>query len=164
MKNIILLSDTHSYYNDELEKHLKKADEIWHAGDIGNYSVIQSLAAFTKVRAVYGNIDDHGIRSMLPKDEIFELEGFKIWITHIGSYPPRYNKTIKSKLQTIEPSIFICGHSHILKVIYDKNINCLHLNPGAIGKHGFHKVRTMLAFTLNNGNIENMNILEYPRS
>ncbi len=163
MKKIILLSDTHSYYNQELEKHLSLADEIWHAGDIGNIEVINHLESFAKVRAVYGNIDDHILRSVFPKDLIFELEGFKVWITHIGSYPPKYNRKIKDQLNTIQPSIFICGHSHILKVIYDKKIECLHLNPGAIGKHGFHNVRTMLSFDLNKGKIENMSIIEYTR-
>lgn len=163
MKSICLLSDTHSYIGTELEKHLINADEIWHAGDIGNLKVTDYLKSFTKVRGVYGNIDDYDIRSEFPKDNIFELEGFKVWITHIGSYPPYYNKTIKSQLKQINPSIFICGHSHILKVIYDKNHSCLHLNPGAIGKHGFHKVRTMLSFDLDNGNIKNMKIIEYPR-
>lgn len=163
MKKIVLLSDTHSYHNVELDKHLSNADEIWHAGDIGHLDVTTYLSSFAKVRAVHGNIDDHEIRSEFPKDLIFEIEGFKVWITHIGSYPPNYNSKIKPKLKEIQPSIFICGHSHILKVIYDKKIECLHLNPGAIGKHGFHKVRTLLSFTLNNGRIEHMNIVEYTR-
>lgn len=163
MKKIILLSDTHSYYNSELEKHLLKADEIWHAGDIGSLDVTDQLSTFAKVRAVYGNIDDSSIRSVYPKDLIFDIEGFKVWMTHIGSYPPNYNAKIRPQLHDIKPSIFICGHSHILKVIYDKKLQCLHLNPGAIGKHGFHKVRTMLSFELNKGHIENMNIIEYSR-
>lgn len=163
MKSIVLLSDTHSYIDSEIEKHLIKADEIWHAGDIGNLSVTNYLKSFAPVRGVYGNIDDTNIRLEFPKDNIFELEGFKIWMTHIGSYPPNYNKKIKPQLDKISPSIFICGHSHILKVIYDKNRACLHLNPGAIGKHGFHKVRTMLSFDLDKGNITNMKVVEYPR-
>ena len=164
MKKILLLSDTHSYYNKELEKHLKNCDEVWHAGDIGNSDVTDYLGAFAPLRAVYGNIDDHKIRSIYPKDLIFEIEGFKVWITHIGSYPPKYNKQINRQLELIKPSIFICGHSHILKVIYDKKINCLHLNPGAIGKHGFHKVRTMLSFVLDNGHIKDMQIIEFKRT
>lgn len=163
MKNILLLSDTHSYFDKELEKHLQHADEIWHAGDIGDLSVTNYLSTFAPLRAVFGNIDNHNIRAEFPKDNIFDIEGFKVWITHIGSYPPRYNKTIKAQLEEIQPNIFICGHSHILKVMYDKNLECLHLNPGAIGKHGFHKVRTMLSFTLDSGDIRNMNIIEFPR-
>lgn len=163
MKNIILLSDTHSYYNSEFEKHLKQADEIWHAGDIGSLEVTQYLSSFAELKAVYGNIDDFKIRSEFPKDKIFSVEGFKVWITHIGAYPPNYNKNIIERIRQIKPSIFICGHSHILKVIYDKNINCLHLNPGAIGKHGFHNVRTMLSFCLDDGQVKNMKIIEYPR-
>lgn len=164
MKKILLLSDTHSYFDKELEKHLKNSDEIWHAGDIGTSDVTDYLSSFSTLRAVYGNIDDHNIRSVYPKDLIFEIEGFKIWMTHIGSYPPKYNKQIKPQLKVIQPSIFVCGHSHILKVIYDNKINCLHLNPGAIGKHGFHKVRTMLSFVLDAGQIKDMNIIEYNRT
>ena len=163
MKNILLLSDTHSYIPNELHDHLISTDEIWHAGDIGDIGVIDYLKPYTLIRAVYGNIDDHKTRLQFPKDLIFNLEGFKIWITHIGSYPPKYNKKILTQIEEIKPSIFICGHSHILKVIYDKKLNCLHLNPGAIGKHGFHKKRTALSFTLDQGQISNMKIIEYPR-
>lgn len=164
MKSIILLSDTHSNIDVRLEKHLNKADEIWHAGDIGNRQIIEYLETFAKLRVVYGNIDDHKLRAEFPEDLFFELEGFQVFMTHIGSYPPRYNKTINKKLDYYKPSIFICGHSHILKVIYDKKRACLHLNPGAIGIHGFHKVKTCLKFNLYKGNISDMEIIEYPRN
>lgn len=163
MKTILLLSDTHSFADTSLEKHYKHVDEIWHAGDIGVLDVTDYLKSFATLRAVYGNIDDQEIRSEFPKDLFFEIEGFKVWITHIGGYPPKYSKKIISTLNIEKPSIFICGHSHILKVIFDKERQCLHLNPGAIGKHGFHNVRTMLKFKLDKGNISDMKILEYPR-
>lgn len=163
MKQIVLLSDTHSDIESKLEKHLSDADEIWHAGDIGSIKIIEYLNSFAKTRVVYGNIDDHNLRKEFEEDLIFQIEGFKVFMTHIGSYPPNYNQKIRAKLDLIKPSIFICGHSHILKVIYDKKKACLHLNPGAIGKHGFHKVKTCLKFKLSNGNITDMQIIEYPR-
>ena len=157
---IVLLSDTHNYLDDAIKKHLKKADEIWHAGDIGNIELLDELQAIKPIRAVYGNIDDAKIRKACPKEQFFEVDGQKIYMIHIGGYPPKYTTVLKQRLLELKPTIFICGHSHILKVIYDKNINCLHLNPGAAGIYGFHKVRTLLKFEINSGKLENMQIVE----
>ncbi|MGB0999825.1 MAG: metallophosphoesterase family protein [Flavobacteriales bacterium] len=163
MKHIVLLSDTHSTIDKAWEKHLKKADEIWHAGDIGSYAVAEYLQTFAPLRAVYGNIDDAEMRNTFPEHQVFELEQFRVWMTHIGGYPPNYNSSITKKWKDIQPQIFICGHSHILKVMYDKSRECLHLNPGACGKHGFHKVRTFLSFNLHKGKISAMQIIENKR-
>ncbi|UMB60191.1 metallophosphatase family protein [Lutibacter sp. A80] len=160
MKKILLLSDTHSYIDDTMLKYVKKADEVWHAGDIGDIKVTDIISKIKPIRAVYGNIDNKIIRSEFPLDNKFELEGVSVWITHIGGYPNRYDQRIKSAIAENPPKIFISGHSHILKVIYDKKLNLLHLNPGAVGKHGFHKVRTMLRFEIDKGNIGNLEIIE----
>ena len=160
MTKIGLLSDTHSYIDPKVYKYFKDVDEIWHAGDIGAISVTDELANFKPLRAVYGNIDDHVVRSQFKKDEIFTVEGVKVFLTHIGGYPHRYAPGISPQLVVEKPDLFICGHSHILKVIYDKKLNLLHLNPGAAGFHGFHKVKTLLRFELNNGKIENLEIVE----
>ena len=163
MKKILLLSDTHSHIDEGMVKHAETVDEIWHAGDIGDLSVTDTLESIKPLRAVYGNIDDHVCRRTHPLDQIFNIEGFKVWMTHIGGYPPKWNKKIAPKIMEIRPDIFICGHSHVLKVIYDKNLNILHLNPGAAGIHGFHKVRTMLKFELDNKKVQNMQIIEFSR-
>ncbi len=155
-----LISDTHSFMDEQLLSHLKECDEIWHAGDVGLYSVIEQLSEIAKVRAVYGNIDGQDIRQEFPEHQIFEVESKKIWITHIGGYPPRYNPSIRKQLEIIRPDIFICGHSHILKVIPDKKLNLLHMNPGAAGHHGFHKVRTILRFSIDAGKIHSMEAVE----
>ena len=146
MKKILLLSDTHSFVDEQILKFVKQADEVWHAGDIGRLDVIDTLKKLKPVRAVYGNIDNHLIRTEFPLDLKFIIEDVDVWITHIGGYPNRYDVRIKEELTKNPPKLFICGHSHILKVIYDKKLNLLHMNPGAAGKHGFHKVRTMLRF------------------
>ncbi|WP_111706492.1 metallophosphoesterase family protein [Lutibacter citreus] len=160
MKKILLLSDTHSYIDAQIMKHVKWADEVWHAGDIGSIEVADQISAIKPLRAVYGNIDDKVIRMEYPLDNKFETEGVSVWITHIGGYPNRYDKRVKDDLVQNPPKIFISGHSHILKVIFDKKLNLLHLNPGAAGKHGFHKVRTMLRFEIANENIKNLEIIE----
>ncbi|SFS59125.1 metallophosphoesterase family protein [Lutibacter maritimus] len=160
MKKILLLSDTHSFVDEQILKFVKQADEVWHAGDIGSLDVIDTLKKLKPVRAVYGNIDNHVIRSEFPLDLKFTIEDVAVWITHIGGYPNRYDVRIKEELTKNPPKLFICGHSHILKVIYDKKLNLLHMNPGAAGKHGFHKVRTMLRFEINAGNITNLEIIE----
>lgn len=162
MKSILLLSDTHMYIGKEMIKHAKTVDEVWHAGDIGAIEVIDELAKHTLVRAVHGNIDNHEVRMEHPAEQLFNCEGMKVWMIHIGGYPPNYTKRLAPQLYQKKPDIFICGHSHILKVIYDKKQDILHLNPGAIGKSGFHKVRTMLKFKIENKKIFDMQILEYP--
>ncbi len=160
MKNILLLSDTHSYVDEQILKYVKQADEVWHAGDIGNISVLDTIKEIKPVRAVYGNVDDKTVRAEYPLDNKFEIEDITVWITHIGGYPDRYDKRVREDLKKERPTIFISGHSHILKVIFDKKLNILHLNPGAAGKHGFHQVRTMLRFSINKSKIENLEIIE----
>ena len=160
MRKILLLSDTHGYIDDAICKHAEKADEIWHAGDIGTVEVYDRLMTIKPVRAVYGNIDGAEIRKVCPKNQRFTVEKKGVWMTHIGGYPPNYTASLKIALLQKPPHIFICGHSHILKVIYDKNLNILHLNPGAAGREGFHKVRTMLRFIIDGDNIRDMDIIE----
>lgn len=160
MKKILLLSDSHSYIDDQILKFVQQADEVWHAGDIGHLMVTDTIKKYKPLRAVYGNIDDKNARAEFPLDNKFTVENVSVWITHIGGYPTKYKPRVREELKRKAPKLFICGHSHILKVQFDKKYNVLHLNPGACGKHGFHKVRTMIRFELNNGNIENMEIIE----
>lgn len=162
MKSILLLSDTHGHIGKEMIRHAKTVDEVWHAGDIGSLEVTDILSKHALVRAVHGNIDSHEVRIEHPKEQLFECEGMKVWMIHIGGYPPNYTKRLAPLLYQKKPDIFICGHSHILKVIYDKKLNLLHMNPGAIGKSGFHKVRTMLKFKIENKRVFDMEIIEYP--
>lgn len=163
MKKILLLSDTHSYIDDRILEYAQQADEIWHAGDIGDISVTDKLAKIKPLRAVYGNIDDNKARAEFPLNNRFTLEGVDVWITHIGGYPGKYNPAIRQEIYTNPPKLFICGHSHILKVMPDKQLGLIHMNPGAIGKHGFQKVRTMLRFELNDGKIENLEVIEFKK-
>lgn len=160
VKKILLLSDTHGFLDDQILKFVKQADEVWHAGDIGKIEVTDSLKKIRPLKAVFGNIDDKKIRAEFPLDLIFEVENMKIWMTHIGGYPGKYYPRIREKMKAIDPDVFICGHSHILKVIYDHKNECLHLNPGAAGKHGFHKVRTMLRFQVDKNKIKEMEVIE----
>ena len=160
MTKILLLSDTHSFIDDQILKYVKQADEVWHAGDIGQLAVTDTIKKIKPLRAVYGNIDDHQARAEFPLHNRFICEDMSVWITHIGGYPGKYNPAIRTELQQNPPRIFICGHSHILKVQYDKKLNLLHLNPGAAGKHGFHKVRTMLRFEIHGADIKNMEVIE----
>lgn len=163
MKKILLLSDTHSYIDDHILTHASEADEVWHAGDIGNPDVTDRIKEVKTLRGVYGNIDDTVIRSDFPLNQRFNCEGLDVWITHIGGYPGRYVPAVKEEIKNNPPGLFICGHSHILKVMQDKKLNLLHMNPGAIGKHGFHKVRTMLRFTVHEAKIENLEVIEKKR-
>lgn len=157
---ILLLSDTHSYIDDRIINYAQQADEIWHAGDIGDLKVTDTLKKIKPLRAVYGNIDDKEARLEFPLHNRFICEGMDVWITHIGGYPDKYNIEIREEIKRNPPQIFICGHSHILKVQFDKKLNCLHLNPGACGTHGFHQVRTMLRFEINQGKISNLEVIE----
>ena len=163
MKKIILLSDTHNSLDKRFTKHFQNADEIWHAGDIGDIKIIDQLRMYAKVRAVWGNIDNHIIRSEFKKNLFFKCEGMKVMMTHIGGYPGRYSKKIISIIEQANPDIFISGHSHILKVIYDKKNNLLHMNPGAMGDYGIHKVKTILSFIIEDEKVKNLNIIEFPR-
>ena len=160
MKKILLLSDTHSFIDAQILKFVKQADEVWHAGDIGNLEVTDTIKKLKPLRAVFGNIDGSDARSEFPLDAKFEVENVSVWITHIGGYPNRYDQRIREEIKINPPKIFISGHSHILKVQYDKKLSLLHLNPGAAGNHGFHKVRTMLRFTLEKGNVKDLEIIE----
>ena len=163
MKNILLLSDTHGFIDDDILKYVKQADEVWHAGDIGDLNVTDDIKALKPLKAVHGNIDDTKIRIEFPEHQRFLCEQVDVWITHIGGYPGRYNPRIKNKLYQNPPKLFICGHSHILKVMPDKKLSLLHMNPGAIGKHGLHKVRTMLRFTIDGTKIDNLEVIEFKR-
>lgn len=160
MKKIGLLSDTHSYLDPAVFKYFDKCHEIWHAGDFGNIAVADELQAFKPLRGVYGNIDGADVRTIYPENLRFNCEQVDVWITHIGGYPNRYAPKVKNEIYINPPKLFICGHSHIVKIIYDKKINCLHINPGAAGKHGWHKVRTLLRFDINGDRIENMELIE----
>lgn len=163
MKKILLLSDTHSHLDAQILKYVKQCDEVWHAGDIGSIDVVDTLKKLKPLRAVYGNIDNSIIKSEYPLDAKFTIEKVRVWITHIGGYPNNYDVRIRKEIQQNPPTLFISGHSHILKVMYDKKLNTLHLNPGAIGKHGFHKVRTMLRFQIEQDKISNLEIVEFKR-
>ena len=163
MKKILLISDTHGYIDDRIIQYAKQSDETWHAGDIGELKVTDELKKVTTVRAVHGNIDNNKIRAEYPENLRFQIEEMKIWITHIGGYPNKYNQRIRQEINTNPPDIFICGHSHILKVINDKKLNVLHINPGAIGKHGFHHVRTMIRFEIMKNKIQNLEVIEFKR-
>lgn len=160
MKKILLLSDTHGYLDSSILDHALKADEIWHAGDIGNLETADRLAALKPLRAVYGNIDDTKVRSVYPLNNRFVIDGLDILITHIGGYPGRYHPSIKKELLLHPPKLFICGHSHILRIMRDISNNLLHINPGAAGIYGFHKMRTMIKFEIIKGKIENLYVIE----
>ena len=163
MKKILLISDTHGYIDDRIIQYAKESDETWHAGDIGDLKVVDELKKVTTLRAVHGNIDNSKIRAEYAENLRFKIEDMKIWITHIGGYPNKYNQRIRQEIYTDPPDIFICGHSHILKVINDNKLNLLHINPGAIGKHGFHHVRTMIRFEIIKSKIQNLEVIEFKR-
>lgn len=160
MKKILLLSDTHSHIDDAVLKYVKQADEVWHGGDIGDLKVTDTIKALKPLRAVYGNIDNAQARLEFPLHNRFICEGVSVWITHIGGYPGKYNPNIKAEMTANPPQLFICGHSHILKVIFDKQHNLLHMNPGACGKSGFHQMRTMLRFVIDGDKIKDLEIIE----
>ena len=163
MKKIGLLSDTHGWLNPKVFDFFKDCDEIWHVGDIGSADVANALSAFKPLRAVYGNIDGLEIRQMFPKVQIFSVEDIKVIMTHIGGYPNHYEAGIKDLIIQEKPDIFISGHSHILKVMNDHNLHLLHINPGAAGNSGFHKVITMIRFQIDGKNISNMEVYEKNR-
>ena len=163
MKKILLLSDTHGHIDDHMMKYVKESDEVWHAGDIGTTQVTDTISSQKPLRAVFGNIDNHELRLSFPEELLFECEDINIYMTHIGGRPGRYAKGISEKIKSIKPKIFICGHSHILKIQYDKVNQLLFINPGAIGKHGFHKVRTMVRFEIDKSDIKNMEVIEIKR-
>ncbi|MET7257058.1 metallophosphoesterase family protein [Dyadobacter jiangsuensis] len=161
MKSIGVLSDTHGYLDERVFDHFANCDEIWHAGDIGSTEIVSQLQAFKPTRIVFGNIDTPQVRAVTDENLHFEVEGFRVWITHIGGAPPRYNPQVMPTLKSNTPDIFVCGHSHILRVIRDKSLNnMLYINPGAAGREGFHKFRTLLRFNLHEGLISQMEAIE----
>lgn len=160
MTKILLLSDTHGYIDDTILKYAKQADEIWHAGDIGSLAVSDALKKLRPFRGVYGNIDDHVIQKEFPLDNRFQCEQVDVWMTHIGGYPPRYNRRTRKLIEVRPPKLFITGHSHILKVMRDTQLDVLHMNPGACGRHGFHQIRTMLRFEVEGEDIKNLEVIE----
>jgi putative phosphoesterase len=163
MKRIGLISDTHTYLHPGLFKSFKECDEIWHAGDIGNIETADKLAAFKPLRAVYGNIDSHQVRIVYPEFQIFKCEDVKVLMTHIGGYPGKYQPAVRELIIKEKPDLFISGHSHILKVMYDKKYKLLHINPGAAGKSGLHKVITFVRFTIDGKQIKDLEIVEFER-
>lgn len=160
MKRIGLISDTHSYLDEKVFDHFSSCDEIWHAGDFGAMAVADQLSAFKPLKGVYGNIDDASIRMRFPEQLVFTCEEVKVMMRHIGGAPPKYNPETRKELLLHKPHLFISGHSHILKIIYDEKINCLHMNPGAAGKQGWHKVRTLIRFTIDGANMKDCEVIE----
>tara|TARA_B100001175_G_C19433800_1_gene602524 strand:+ start:17 stop:511 length:495 start_codon:yes stop_codon:yes gene_type:complete len=163
MKLIGLISDTHGYLDPRFTKHLKKCDEIWHAGDIGKIEVIEKLEEIAKVKSVYGNIDNHEIRLRYKKYLEFSCEEINVLITHIGGFPGKYVKEVEVIIKNKPPNLFICGHSHILRVINDKKLGLLHINPGAAGNTGIHKVKTIIIFNINVDKISNLKVIQLQR-
>lgn len=162
-QKIGLISDSHSYIDHITLRHLEEVDEIWHAGDIGDLSVIESLPKEKTIRGVFGNIDDQSVQEKFPEWLEFDLEGVRVLMTHIGGKPTRYAKGVKERIKKIKPNLFVCGHSHICKVEFDKELNCLYMNPGAIGQQGFHHMRTILLFELDQGKVLNLRVVELGR-
>ncbi len=160
MKKILLLSDTHSFVDERILHYAEQADEIWHAGDFGNLEVFEALEAKGTLRAVFGNIDGTAIRSRCPESLCFTCEGLEVFMIHIGGYPGKYSPAARESLKQLKPKLFISGHSHILKVMHDKSLNLLHLNPGACGRQGWHQKRTMLSFEIEKGEIQNLVVIE----
>ncbi len=163
MKHIGLLSDTHGTVNPRIMDFFAGCDEIWHAGDIGKIETADILASIKPFKAVYGNIDGTDIRLSYPKNQVFNCEDVKVLITHIGGYPGRYEKDIRELIETEKPGLFICGHSHILKVMYDKKHQLLHINPGAAGNSGFHHVITCVRFVIDGNDIRYLEVFEKQR-
>ena len=163
MKKIILLSDSHHSLDERIFPHLKECDEIWHAGDIGNLKVTDKLKKYAPLRAVWGNVDSQKVRKEFRETTYFKCEELKVMMTHIGGYPGRYEKGVKEILEYKKPNLFISGHSHILKVMHDKKLDILHMNPGAIGNYGWHKVKTILAFNVEGKDIKDLRVIEFPR-
>jgi len=159
MVKIALISDTHSSLPENAIKTLEEADEIWHAGDVGNPEVLDWLPKKPLLRVVYGNIDDHNLQREIPEEIVFESGGVKVFMIHIGGTPPRYAKGVKAKIKLHHPDLFVCGHSHICKVMHDKELDVLYMNPGAVGNHGFHQIKTMLIFELDK-TIKNLKVIE----
>lgn len=160
MTRIGLISDTHGFLDENVALHFKDCDEIWHGGDFGDLALADELRKLKPLRGVYGNIDGKEIRSDFPENLFFTCEKVKVFMTHIGGYPPRYNPRVKPLIAEQRPQLFISGHSHILKVMYDEKLGCLHMNPGAAGKQGWHKVRTLIRFVIDGSDIKDCVVIE----
>jgi len=160
MTRIGLLSDTHGMLDDRIFEHFDNCDEVWHAGDWGSMEVVDLLRGFKPLRSVWGNIDSHEIRSIFPQHNRFVCEGVNVWLTHIGGYPGRYDALVRPGIFQQPPKLFICGHSHILKVLYDRKLELLHINPGAAGKYGFHRIQTLVRFEIDGDKIQNLEVIE----
>ena len=160
MIRVGLLGDTHSHLDQQLFHSFKDCDQLWHTGDVGNVQLLETLELFKPLNGVYGNIDGHEVRAIFPKDLIFMCEEVKVFITHIGGYPGKYPSSLRTKLQEIKPDLFICGHSHILKVMFDKQYNFLHINPGACGLQGWHQMKTAIRFTIDGPQIKDLEVIE----
>ena len=160
LTRIGIISDTHHFLDEAVFEQFNQCDEIWHAGDFGTVLIAEKLGAFKKLRGVYGNIDGQDIRSIYPEQLVFNVEHVKVLMRHIGGYPPKYNPETKKELLLHQPQLFISGHSHILKVMYDEKINCLHINPGAAGKQGWHKVRTLIRLVIDGNEMKNCEVIE----
>lgn len=160
MTRIGLISDTHGFLDEKVFDHFKDCDELWHAGDFGNEELAKRIKEKKSLKGVYGNIDGQDIRNEFPEQLVFICEEVKVMIRHIGGSPPRYNPETRKELAIHKPLLFISGHSHILKVIYDDKINCLHMNPGAAGKQGWHKIRTIIRFSIDGPDIKNCEVIE----
>ena len=154
------MSDTHSFLDAKVFEYFKEVDEIWHAGDIGTEGVAETLEKFKPLRAVFGNIDNLEIRHRFPENMRWNANGLEVFMTHIGGYPGKYPARIKEELKATKPDLFICGHSHILKIMPDKQLNLIHINPGACGNEGWHKVKTLVRFDIENGKIQNLEVIE----
>ncbi len=161
---IACLSDTHGFFDDRLKGFIQYCDEIWHAGDIGTVEVARKLSSFKPIRAVHGNIDGYGIRKIYPENQRFEVGGIDVWITHIGGYPGKYDRSVIPAIFDSPPGLFICGHSHILKVVNDSNLGLLHINPGAAGRQGIHSVQTAVRFVIDNGRVKDLEVAELERT
>ena len=155
-----MISDTHNYLDDSVLQHFENCDEIWHAGDFGTAAIADRLKSFKPLKGVFGNIDGYDVRSVYPENLVWNCEDVTVFMTHIGGHPARYAPGIKQQLTASKAKLFICGHSHILKVIYDSQINCLHMNPGAAGKQGWHKVRTLIRFAIDGKEIKDCEVIE----
>ena len=160
MTRILLLSDTHNHFDEKIIKYAEPCDQIWHAGDIGTVAVTDKLIKLKPLIAVYGNIDGMDVRREFPEHQRFKCEDVNVWMTHIGGSPGKYSPEIRNTLQINPPKLFICGHSHILKVMYDKKYNMLYMNPGSAGNYGMHKVKTLLRFTIDKTEIKDLEVIE----
>lgn len=160
MTRIGLISDTHNYLDESIFEHFKNCDEVWHAGDFGSEVIAKRIKEKKRLRGVYGNIDGQGIRTEFPEQLIFMCEEVKVMMRHIGGFPPKYNPETKKEILLHQPQLFISGHSHILKIMYDDKLKCLHMNPGAAGKHGWHKVRTVIRFVIDGKEMKDAEVIE----